>query len=119
MSLTTCKIKSCWGDAYAAGYCDRHAGSHIVELEVEIERLRREYEELKLSLNRWKQWAHEVDAKNLEYKAENQRLRTAMKPVYANASNTTSVRKGYEMGGYIKYYKVSTNDYREALLEDK
>ena len=34
--MDACKVKSCWGDGYAAGYCDRHAGERIAELENEV-----------------------------------------------------------------------------------
>ena len=82
-------------------------------------------DELETELNhRTLQWEGVKDmlgtaqAELAELKAKNKRLREVLKdakPIYAISSNTASVRKGYEMGGYVKHYVIEPHVMNEAL----
>lgn len=59
-----------------------------------------------------------LNQENAALKKLVEQAQQAMKAVYinsvevvANASNTASVKKGAEMGGYIKYYKLQRKDF--------
>ena len=53
-----------------------------------------------------------------ELEKEISNVTTNAKEVLADARNTLSVRKGFEMSGYVKHYIVSRGDFN-ALKETK
>jgi uncharacterized protein (UPF0335 family) len=53
-----------------------------------------------------------------ELEKEISNVTTNAKEVLADARNTLSVRKGFEMSGYVKHYIVSREDFN-ALKETK
>ena len=75
-------------------------------------------EQAKENTARADEYQMEMDARVLSLLRENKRLREVLKdakPIYAISSNTASVRKGYEMGGYVKHYVIEPHVMNEAL----
>ena len=80
--------------------------SESYEIERDWKRIAEKRHELILSLNKRlveetaRADAAETQLKNITFNA---------KPVYATGINTGAVNLGYELGGYVKHYTVSTH----------
>jgi len=57
-----------------------------------------------------------------DFRREIERLREVLrkaKPVYATSKNTASVRKGHEVGGYVKHYELPPHVVHAALAGEE
>ena len=82
-------------------------------------------EELEAQLDAYKERMQLIAAQSIrdcekveQLEAQLRNIKLMAKPVAATAKNTSAVRTGHELGGYIKHYIVPTH-LITAILEEK
>ena len=94
----------CLRNAVKDGYCKQHHPDSIAERD----RLRQVEWDRQQDNSIYSRFAR-LQERNKELQAQLRDIKLMAKPVCATAKNTSAVRTGHELGGYIKHYIVPTH----------